>query len=210
VFPGPMIYVVLNKFRKEAFMKQDDLTCLKHVGNFRRKLLNDSGVTTIKQLYEIPFEKLAEVKSIGEYYARLIKISVADYYRGRNVILPVKPRSFNEKKDINRELQKEIKRLRKILNRVNENFKPLWKKKYLVLYVDFKKRMTKLKARLRSIVPIIEELSDEEKKNIFKKLETLVLNLQNVGKKPKKKKYKKTIQEIQSFSKFLQDIISVF
>jgi len=41
-------------------------------------------------------------------------------------------------------------------------------------------------------------------------LETLVLNLQNVGKKPKKKKYKKTILEIQSFSKFLQDIISVF
>jgi hypothetical protein len=191
-------------------MKQDDLTCLKHVGNFRMKLLYDSGITTIKQLYEIPFEKLAGVKSIGEYYARLIKISVADYYRGRNVILPVKPRSFNEKKDINRELQKEIKRLRKILNRVNENFKPLWKKKYLVLYVDFKKRMTKLKARLRSIVPIIEELSDEEKKNIFKKLETLVLNLQNVGKKPKKKKYKKTILEIQSFSKFLQDIISAF
>jgi hypothetical protein len=191
-------------------MKQDDLTCLKHVGRSRMKLLNDSGITTIKQLYEIPFEKLAEVKSIGEYYARLIKISVADYYRGRNDILPGKHRSFNEKKDINRDLQKGIKRLRKILNRVNENFKPLWEKKYLVLYVDFKKRMTKLKARLRSLVLIMGELSDEEKQNIIKKLETLVLNLQNVGKKPKKKKYKKTILEIQSFSKFLQDIISVF
>jgi hypothetical protein len=210
VFAGSMIYVVLYKCRKEAFMKQDDLTCLKHVGSSRMKLLNDSGITTIKQLYEIPFEKLAEVKSIGEYYARLIKISVADYYRGRNDILHRKPRSFNEKIDINRELQKGIKRLRKILNRVNENFKPLWEKKYLVLYVDFKKRITKLKARLRSLVLIMEELSDEEKKNIIKKLETLVLNLQNVGKKPKKKKYKKTILEIQSFSKFLQDIISVF
>jgi hypothetical protein len=210
VFAGAMIYVVLNKCRKEAFMKQDDLTCLKHVGSSRMKLLNDSGITTIKQLYEIPFEKLAEVKSIGEYYARLIKISVADYYRGRNNILPGKHRSFNEKKDINRDLQKGIKRLRKILNRVNENFKPLWEKKYLVLYVDFKKRMTKLKARLRSLVLIMGELSDEEKKNIIKKLETLVLNLQNVGKKPKKKNYKKTILEIQSFSKFLQDIISVF
>ena len=191
-------------------MKQDDLTCLKHVGNSRMKLLNDSGITTIKQLYEIPFEKLAEVKSIGEYYARLIKISVADFYKCRNNILPGKLRSCNEKKDINRDLQKRIKRLRKILNRVNENFKPLWKKKYLVLYVDFKKRMTKLKARLRALVLIMEELSDEEKKNIIKKLETLVLNLQNVGKKPKKKNYKKTILEIQSFSKFLQDIISVF
>ncbi|MGB5201783.1 MAG: hypothetical protein WBR56_17975, partial [Sedimenticolaceae bacterium] len=124
--------------------------------------------------------------------------------------LPGKLKSCNEKREINRDLQKRIKRLRKILNRVNENFKPLWKKKYLVLYVDFKKRMTKLKARLRALVFIMEELSDEEKKNIIKKVETLVLNLQNVGKKPKKKNYKKTILEIQSFSKFLQDIISVF
>ena len=46
--------------------------------------------------------------------------------------------------------------------------------------------MTKLKARLRELVLIMEELSDEEKKNIIKKLETIVLNLQNVGKKPKK------------------------
>jgi hypothetical protein len=191
-------------------MKQDDLTFLKHVGSSRMKLLSDSGITTIKQLHEIPLEKLAEVKSIGEYYARLIKISVADYYRGRNDILPGKPRSFFEKKESNRDLQKRIKKLRKILNRVNENFKPLWEKKYLVLYVDFKKRMTKLKARLRALVLIMEELSDEDKKNIIKKLETLVLNLQNIGKKPKKKKYKRTIQEIQSFSKFLQDIVSEF
>ncbi len=80
-------------------MKQDDLTCLKHVGSSRMKLLSDSGITTIKQLHEIPLEKLAEVKSIGEYYARLIKISVSDYYRGRNDILPEKPRSFFEKKE---------------------------------------------------------------------------------------------------------------
>ena len=59
-------------------MKQDDLTCLKHVGSSRMKLLNDSGITTISQLHEIPLEKLAEVQTIGEYYARLIKISVSD------------------------------------------------------------------------------------------------------------------------------------
>jgi len=55
-------------------MEQDDLTCLKHVGNSRMKFLNDSGITTIKQLNEIPLEKLAQVKSIGDYYARMINI----------------------------------------------------------------------------------------------------------------------------------------
>jgi len=193
-------------------MKQDELTCLKHVGSSRMKLLNDSGIATIKQLHEIPFEKLAEVKTIGEYYARLNKISVSDYYRERNSHLSKMPTSLGEKKtgDINRDLKKKIKRLRKILNRVNENLKPLWEKKYLVLYVNFKKRLTKLKARIRALVRIMEDLTDDDKKNIIKEAEALILNLKNVGKKPKKKKYKSVILQIQSFSKFLQDIVSEF
>ena len=193
-------------------MKQDDLTCLKHVGSSRTKLLNDSGITTIKQLYEIPLEKLAEVKSIGEYYARLIKNSVSDYYRERKTNLSIMQASSGEKKagDINRDLKKKIKKLRKNLNRVNENFKPLWKKKYLVLYVEFKKRLTKLRSRLITLGRVMEDLPDEDKVIIIKKADTLILNLKNVGKKPKKKKYKVTILEIQSFSKFLKDIFTEF
>ena len=193
-------------------MKQDDLTCLKHVGSSRMKILNDSGITTITQLHEIPLEKLAEVKTIGDYYAKLIKNSVSNYYRGRNSNLSKMPKSSGEKKagDINRDLKKKIKRLRKILNRVNENLKPLWEKKYLVLYVNFKKRLTKLKAHLRALGRIMEDLTDEDKKNIIKETEALILNLKNVGKKPKKKKYKRVILEIQSFSKFLRDIVSEF
>ena len=193
-------------------MKQDDLTCLKHVGSSRMKLLNDSGIATIKQLHEIPLDKLSEVRSIGEYYARLIKNSVSDYYRGKNINLSKMPTSSGEKKavDINRDLKKKIKRLRKILNRVNENLKPLWKKKYLVLYVDFKKRLTKLRSRLIALGRIMDDLPDEDKKNIIKKADALILNLKNVGKKPKKKKYKKVNVEIQSFSKFLKDTFSEF
>ena len=193
-------------------MKQDELTCLKYVGSSRMKLLNDSGIATIKQLHDIPLKKLSEVKTIGEYYARLIKISVSDYYRAKNSNLSKMPTSSGEKKtgDINRDLRKRIKRLRKILNRVNENLKPLWEKKYLVLYVDFKKRLTKLKARLRALVRIMEDLADDDKKNIIKEAEALILNLKKVGKKPKKKKYNKVILQIQSFSKFLQDIVSEF
>jgi hypothetical protein len=193
-------------------MEPDDLTCLKHVGNSRRKLLNESGITTIKQLHEIPLEKLSEVKSIGEYYARLIKISVSDYYRGEKSNLFKMPTSSGEKKteEIDRDLKKKIKRLRKTLSRVNENLKPLWKKKYLALYVDFKKRLTKLRIRLIALGRILEDLPDEDKAKVIKKADALILNLKSVGKKPKKKKYKVTILEIQSFSKFLKDIFSEF
>lgn len=191
-------------------MKQDDLTCLKHVGIARMKLLNDSGFTTINQLHEIPLGKLAETKSIGEYYAKLIKKSVDEYYREKNVNLPGEMVSANTIKTdkINRDLQKKIKRLYKRLNWVNENLKPLWKKKYLELYIDFKKRFTKLKARLSVLDQIKEDLPKKDKKHISKKAETLILNLKKVGEKPKKKKYKKTIKEIQSFSRLLRDTIS--
>jgi predicted RecB family nuclease len=193
-------------------MKQDDLTFLKHVGTSRMKFLNNSGITTIKQLKNIPLEELAKVKNIGDYYARLIKNSVSDYYRERNKTLSKMPASSGEKEAeyINQDLKKKIKRLHKILNRANENLKPLWEKKYLVLYVDFKKRFSKLRSRLIALARIMEDLTDEDKKNIIIRADALTLKLKNVGKKPKKKKYKRVNGEIQSFSKFLKDIFSEF
>ena len=64
-------------------MKQDDLTRIKHVGLSRMRLFNDIRITTIKQLSEMPLEKLAAIKSIGDHYAKLIKNSVNDYYEGK-------------------------------------------------------------------------------------------------------------------------------
>ena len=191
-------------------MNQDDLTCLKYIGIARMKLLNDSGITTIKQLHEIPLEKLAEAKLIGEYYAKLIKNSVAEYYRDKNEKVPVKTRSTKVRRTdkINRDLHKNIKRLNKRLHWVNENLKPLWEKKYLKLYIDFKKRYTKLKVRLSVLDNILDDLPKKDKKHISKKAETLILNLKKVGKKPKKKRYKQTIKEIQSFSRWLRDNIA--
>ena len=191
-------------------MKQDDLTQLKHVGMARMKLLNDVGITTIEQLYEMPLGKLAEIKSIGKHYAKLIKKSVNEHYREQSKKSREKPGAAKERKTekINRDLQKKIGRLHKNLNRVNENLKPLWEKKYVKLYVDFKKRFKKLKARLSEIGKIKEDLSREDKKKIIKNADTLNSNLKKVRKKPKKKKYQQTTQEIQLFSRLLRDIIS--
>jgi uncharacterized FlaG/YvyC family protein len=191
-------------------MKQDDLTQLKHVGATRMKLLNDLGITTIKQLYEMPLEKLVEIKSIGEHYAKLIKNSVAEYYKEKQKKVPGETASAKERKinQINRNLQKKIRRLNKSLNRVDENLKPLWEKKYLELYIDFKKRSRKLKARLNALGKIQQDLPKKVKKNIIKKADAINLTLKRVEKKPKKKKYKEITKEIQSFSKMIGDILS--
>jgi hypothetical protein len=191
-------------------MKLDDLTKLKHVGISRMKLFNDLGITTIKQLYEMPMEKLAEIKSIGRHYAKLIKDSVTECYREKDEKLPEKIVSAKEKKinEINQDLQKKIKSLKKSLNRVNENLKPLWKKKYLELYIDFKNKSNKLKARLNEINRIREDLPKKDKKRVVKKGDALNSFLKEIGKKPKKKKYKEITLAIQSFSRMLRDIIS--
>jgi hypothetical protein len=120
-------------------------------------------------------------------------------------IVPAKEKKIQK---VNQDLQKKIKSLKKSLNRVNENLKPLWKKKYLQSYVVFKDRSNKLKARLNEINLIHKDLPKKDKKKIVKKGDTLNLFLEKVGKKPKKKKYKKITQEIQSFSRMLRDIIS--
>ena len=61
-------------------MKKEDLTQVKNIGSARMKLLNSQGITTIQQLYEIPLEKLEQVKSLGQHYAKLIKEAVNDFY----------------------------------------------------------------------------------------------------------------------------------
>jgi uncharacterized FlaG/YvyC family protein len=191
-------------------MSQDDLTCLKHIGIARMKLLNDLGITTISQLHDMSTGKLAEAKSIGDYYAKRIKNSVADYYRDNieSVSGEMKAEKMKGTDKINRDLHKNIKRLNKRLNRVNENLKPLWKKKYLELYIDFKKRYTKLKIQLSVLDERLEALPKKDKKHIIKNAEALILNLKKVGKKPKKKRYKHTIQNIRSFSRLLRNVIS--
>ncbi len=190
-------------------MKKDDLTQVKHVGALRMKMLNGSGITTIRQLHQIPLDKLAQVKTIGPHYAKLIKAAVAQSYGKKPVkSAPKVPKTVSAKKktvaDLNQKLRKQIKVLGKRLKQANENLKPLGKKKYLGLYVDFKKRSKTLKAHLNGLNKNPGELSQKATKNIIKNADALSAVLKNVGKKPKKKKYQKVSQEIQSFSKMLK------
>ena len=66
-------------------MKKDDLTQVKNIGNARRNILANHGITTVQQLYDIPLEKLMQIKSLGQHYAKLIKAAVNDLYALKNV-----------------------------------------------------------------------------------------------------------------------------
>jgi len=187
-------------------MKKDDLTQVKYVGAARVKLLNDSGITTIKQLYETPLQKLARIEGISEHYAKLIKEAVTDVY-GKE---PEKPgpeaEAGKEKKieGLDQKFQKQIKIFKKRLKQVNEDLKPLGKKKYQELYIDLKKRSKTLRTRLRALDQKQADLSNKDKKNIIQIAEALNSTLKIAGKKPKKKNYKKVVKEIQAFSKLLK------
>jgi hypothetical protein len=187
-------------------MKKDDLTQVKHIGAARMKLLNDVGITTIKQLHETPLEKLARIGTIGEHFAKLIKDDVSESYGEKPGKTASKTVSGKEEniEEINPNLPKQIKVLKKKLKQANENLKPLGKKKYLELYIDFKKRSKTLKTRLNGLDQLRAGLTKEVTKNIIDNANALNTTLKDIGGKPKKKIYKKVSQEIQLFSKMLK------
>ncbi len=187
-------------------MKKEDLTVVKHIGAARMKVLNDSGITTIKKLYEIPLKKLARVETIGPHYAKLIKDAVAKSYGKKPVKSDPKTVSVRKSKTAAADpvLINRITVLKKRLKQANEKLKPLDKKKYLEFYVDYKKRSKTLKGHLGRLNKNPQDLSKKARKNIIKNADALSATLKNIGKKPKKKKYQKISQEIQSFSKMLK------
>jgi exonuclease VII large subunit len=187
-------------------MKKDDLTQVKYIGTARMKLFNDSGITTIRQLSKTPLEKLARIETIGEHYAKLIKdaVSESDGEKPEKTAPKTVAGKEKETKEISQNLGKQIKALKKQLRTATEHLKPLGKKKYLGLYIDFKKRSKTLKTRLDGVNQIQGDLSKAVTKKIIKNADALSATLKNVGKKPKKKIYKKLAQEIQSLSKILK------
>lgn len=187
-------------------MKKDDLTKVKHVGALRMKKLNDAGIKTIKQLSEIPLENLIRINTIGERYAKLIKAAATESIGKASVKSEPKAASAKKKKTtaIDPILKNRIMVLKKRLKQANEKLKPLDKKKYLELYIDFKKKSKTLKAHLNSLTKNAGKLSKKETKNIIKNANALSVTLKNAGKKPKKKKYQQVSQEIQSFSSMLK------
>ncbi|MBW2219246.1 MAG: hypothetical protein JRF40_07135 [Deltaproteobacteria bacterium] len=191
-------------------MKKDDLTQVGNIGPSRMKLLNNSGIITIKQLNETPLEKLAQIESIGGHYAKLIKDSVTEYYgkKPKKSALPTAAAKKKKVVDINRDLRKQIKVLNKRLKQAREDLKPLGKKKYLEAYIDFKKRANTLKSRIKDLDQITDGFSQKVKKKIVKNVDALNLTLKNAGKKLKKKNYKKITREIKSFSKIFRDTSS--
>ena len=189
-------------------MKKDDLTQVKYIGALRMKILNDAGIKTIKQLSDMPQEKLAQVNTIGPHYAKLIKAAVAESIKKKPVKSTPKAKAVSVKKRktaaANTVLNNRITVLKKRLKQANEKLKPLDKKKYLESYIDFKKRAKTLKTHLGRLNKNAGDLSKKATKKIIKDADALSATLKNVGKKPKKKKYQKISKEIQSFSKVLK------
>ena len=187
-------------------MKKEDLTQVKHVGPLRMKKLNDAGILTVKQLSKIPLEKLTRINSIGNKYAKQIKAAAANFYDKKSVKSDPKTASAKKKKTaaIDPIFKNRMTVLKKRLKQANEKLKPLGKKKYLELYIDFKKKAKKLKVHLNSLNTNAGKLSKKKTKNIIKKANALSASLKNVGKKPKKKNYLNVSEEIQSFSRMIK------
>ena len=163
--------------------------------------------SSIQQLYEIPLEKLEQVKSLGRHYAKLIKESVNDVYEPKEEApaepaAEVSPGKDEKSGKIDGNLNAELAKTIKYLKSAREKLKPIQKKKHLKLFVDLKKHSNKLKNRILVLSQRQPDLSEKQKKRITKKTAALNTMLKNVGRNKKGKTMKKLSQEIQSLLKF--------
>lgn len=186
-------------------MKKDDLTLLKHVGAARMKLLNDSGITTFKALFEIPLENLAQIQTIGKGYAKVIKDAVTEFYEPPKKVETTAESGKMEKiAKIDRDLQKQIKTLNKRFKRTDKNLKPSDNKKSLEFYTDYENKSKTLMTRLMALEKIQGDLSRKFKKRIIKKADALNTSMKKIGKKPRKKTYAALSKEIESINKMFR------
>ena len=190
-------------------MEKADLTKVKYVGASRMKSLKDLGITTIEQLHKTPLDKLAQIPTIGRYYAKLIKDAVSRSYgeKPQKTVPKVAPDKAKKIGTFKENLINQITSLKKGLERIDEEFKPPEKKKILEIYNDFKKKSKTLMKRLDGLNQIQGNISKKVSKSIAKKTDILNAQLKNMGTKIKKKKVQKLSLEIESFSKRLKKLI---
>jgi len=191
-------------------MKTEDLTQVKHVGASRMKSLKDTGINTLKQLYETPIEKLEGIPTIGKHYAKLIKDAVSKSYKQKpeKITLETVPGEEEKTEEFKKNLIKKIKIFKKRLKRIKKDLKPPEKKKRLKSYDEFRKRSKTLINRIDGLAQMHGGLSKKVSKKIIKRVDALNSELKNVGKKNNKKKFQELSREIQSFSKMLKKNIS--
>ena len=190
-------------------MKNDDLSKVKYIGPVRMKRLNDSGITTVDQLCDLPLEKLAQIDGIGQTNAKRIQEAAAAHCAPA---APAEETATDEaivdkppkKSKVDQSLQKQVKLLKRRLKQTNEKLKPLGDKKYLALYVDCKKRSKRLMVQLKGISRLEDGLAKKDKRKIIKKADALNIVLKSTGKKPKKKVYNHISQELRSFTEIIK------
>jgi hypothetical protein len=208
-------------------METDELTRLKYIGEARARLLRRNGITTVAALRQTPYEELAAIRTIGAYNARKLKAeaeafdarrqdekspaadeAVADISaeRGGKVASSTVRQDGKSERPapIDRKLAEQTKRLRGQLKRTNEILKPLWKKKFLCDYLDFKKRAKKLNVQLDLLDQSPERFPPKSKKRILKNAKALTTVLKGARRKPKKKQYRRVNRELGAFTKLIR------
>jgi len=189
-------------------MQKDDLTQVKNIGGARKKLLANHSITSVQQLYEMPLDKLAQIKGLGRHYAKLIKDAVNDLYGPKaqapgEPVAAVSPSEKQKPEKANSKLNAELVKTTRHLKRAKKKFEPINKKKHLRLFVDFKKKSNDLKTQILNVRRLQLDLPKKRKKKIVKQAASLNLMLKSVSKQKKGKTMRKLSQEIQSLLNLL-------
>jgi len=178
----------------------DDLTRVHQVGEKRARDLAELGITTFQQLVDHPPQELDRLPGMNVALVATIKQSAAALIAEAGVGSPL------EEDKLEQRLHLQIDKVEKTLQRANEELKPLWKKKYLSYYVNYKKSGKKLLSRLKYARNHPEKLDRDGREYLLGELKLLRRCVKETMAKPKKKNYERCLHQLKQTSKLLKDL----
>ena len=196
---------------KSSMSDKEAITALmgvRYIGIKRAQALMAAGVADPDQLRAFPEAQLAAIKAVGPHYARLIKneLNQASPDRQR----PNSPRAIsaaiqtqpNTRQQIKR-CRKRLRKAKKALKNTDEQLKPLWRRKYTLDYLAYKKTAKTARKLISKVNRRLDDLPPRQTKMVTAEAKQLLAVLDTVPSKAKRKHYKKAIVAVQHFNKTL-------
>jgi len=181
---------------------------VKFIGTARAQALVAAGVVNIEQLRVASETDLAAIKTVGPHYARLIRNEL-------NQALPNQPSQQSHEVPVEniepsnkaakplKRCRKRLRKVKKALKHADEQLKPLWRRKYTLDYLAYKKLARSARKQISKINRRLDDLSPKKVKKITAAAMTLLRTLAAIPSEPKRKHYRKAVNAVTDLNKIL-------
>jgi NAD-dependent DNA ligase len=184
---------------------------VKYIGTKRAQALLAAGVDSIEQLRGISESDLAAIKTVGPHYARLIRNALNQalpdqLYQQSHEAHKANTEPSNDVAKPLKRCRKRLRKVKKALKHADEQLKPLWRRKYTLDYLAYKKHARSARKQISKINRRLDDLSPKKVEKITAAAKALLRALVTIPSKPKRKHYRKAVSAVTGLNRILTKV----